>query len=62
MKRKKTTHIKAADPDRARRLRHRAACVRYRLRRKVGVRLNKPRVSEEELEYRMYGAGWQLNA
>ncbi len=52
MRRKKTTHIKARDVRRARRIRHRLACVRYRLRRKLGVRLNKPRVSDEELDRR----------
>ena len=53
MRRKKTTHIKARDVQHARRMRHRLACRRYRMRRRLGVRLNRPRVTDEELDRRV---------
>ena len=52
MRRKPYTYVTAARADVARRLRHRAACVRWRMRVKAGVRVNRPRVSDEELDRR----------
>lgn len=52
MRRKRTIHIRARDVERAKRRRHNEACVRYRLRRKLGVRLNRPRVTDAELDRR----------
>lgn len=53
MTRKKTTHIKAKDVERARYMRKRLARRRYKARIKLGIRLNKPRVSNEELDRRV---------
>ncbi len=55
MRRKKTTHIRARDVQRAKKIRHRLACKRYRMRKKLGVRLNKVRVTDEELDMRAMG-------